>query len=867
MPDDHHPPVDHRVGAGRAPARVDPRLPHGRADHRLLRPRTAARVSRRARRRHRRDPGGPGGGGHHRRGRRGRGQPRRSEYRGPSVYHVASGVRNPFRYGRLVELVQGWFIEHPLYDADGQPIVVPAWSFPGRGRVQRQLSRASKAMDVAEKVVGSLPIRGRQADVDGRPRGAAPAGRPGPRLRRALRGLHRDRGPLPRRPPDGPVGPDGRRRPRAVLLRPGRGRLGLLRPGHPPSLGHRARPGAHLAGPGPTSPAGPTGPARRSSPPTAIWPPSTSRTPSSPPTSSTPTPGWPPVICPPPNGRPSWPTWSARPRRCSSSTGATGATSCAPSTVATRVLRSTDSATTDGSSSPHLLLAKSFPAGIARVRQHRALGHRTILITGALDLVVEPLRPLFDDIVCARLGEVDGKFTGRLDELPPIGEARALVLADYAEAEGLAARGVDGLRRLGQRPAHAGGGRAFRWPSIPRPSWPPSPAGGDGTSSTGPRPTAVPQPPLPLGPLDRRGSHRRGHSSQAALAGAIRRSAPRDVAGDEGPRPRAQPAPLRRLPGGLALRLGPGRRVRTPAAARRRAARAPRPTTGSTSARSCRGSAGRDLATLDGRSSRYFEDMVSFPFVPGHEVVGVLDAGGTDHAGRELAPGTRAVIEPVLGCAPRATSARSAPSAPQGHTGLCGNVAFGDIEPGLQTGFCADTGGGWSHAGLVAHASQLHAVPDELLRRGRRDGRADRLCRPRRPVGRHRRAGTRWPSSVPAPSAWPWWPPSTTSSGPASGCTVMVGAKHPHQRDLAERWAPTRWWRPTSWPGPSAAGRGSLVLAGRLTDGADVVFDCVGIVRVAHPLAGHGPARGAGWCWSACRAGSRSTWRRSGTAS
>ena len=47
------------------------------------------------------------------------------------------------------------------------------------------------------------------------------------------------------------------------------------------------------------------------------------------------------------------------------------------------------------------------------------------------------LRPLFDDIVCARLGEVDGRFTGRLVELPPIGEARALVLADYAEAEGL----------------------------------------------------------------------------------------------------------------------------------------------------------------------------------------------------------------------------------------------------------------------------------------------------------------------------------------------------------------------------------------------------------------------------------------------
>ena len=44
------------------------------------------------------------------------------------------------------------------------------------------------------------------------------------------------------------------------------------------------------------------------------------------------------------------------------------------------------------------------------------------------------------------------------------------------------------------------------------------------------------------------------------------------------------------------------------------------------------GICGSDLATLDGRSSRYFEDIVSFPFVPGHEVVGTLaeDAIGAE---------------------------------------------------------------------------------------------------------------------------------------------------------------------------------------------------------------------------------------------
>jgi HAD superfamily phosphoserine phosphatase-like hydrolase len=85
----------------------------------------------------------------------------------------------------------------------------------------------------------------------------------------------------------------------------------------------------------------------------------------------------------------------------------------------------------------HLLLTKSFPAGFRRVREHRRAGTRTLLITGALDFAIEPLRPLFDDVVCATMGVKDGKLTGELIDAPPTGEARALVMAAYAEAEGL----------------------------------------------------------------------------------------------------------------------------------------------------------------------------------------------------------------------------------------------------------------------------------------------------------------------------------------------------------------------------------------------------------------------------------------------
>jgi len=84
-----------------------------------------------------------------------------------------------------------------------------------------------------------------------------------------------------------------------------------------------------------------------------------------------------------------------------------------------------------------LILAKSFPAAIRRVREHRRLGHRTVLITGALNFVIEPIRPLFDDIVCAEMTSENGVYTGELREVPPTGESRAQAMMDYAELHDL----------------------------------------------------------------------------------------------------------------------------------------------------------------------------------------------------------------------------------------------------------------------------------------------------------------------------------------------------------------------------------------------------------------------------------------------
>src|SRR4029079_2786107 len=67
-----------------------------------------------------------------------------------------------------------------------------------------------------------------------------------------------------------------------------------------------------------------------------------------------------------------------------------------------------------------VILTKSFPAATRRVREHKAAGHRTVLITGALDFAVKSLEPLFDEIIAARLSvTASGRYTGELASTPP----------------------------------------------------------------------------------------------------------------------------------------------------------------------------------------------------------------------------------------------------------------------------------------------------------------------------------------------------------------------------------------------------------------------------------------------------------------
>ncbi|MDH3708020.1 MAG: zinc-binding dehydrogenase, partial [Acidimicrobiia bacterium] len=225
------------------------------------------------------------------------------------------------------------------------------------------------------------------------------------------------------------------------------------------------------------------------------------------------------------------------------------------------------------------------------------------------------------------------------------------------------------------------------------------------------------------------------------------------------------------------------------------------------------GICGSDLATVEGRSSRYFEPFVSFPFVPGHEVVG------------ELADGGRVALEPVLGAEARGESPAFEGAAP-GDGDDYGYLVGGSIDDGIQVGFCASTGGGWGRQ-LVAHRSQLHPVPDSL---------SDEHAVMLEPAagGVHAAfkaqvlegatvvvlgAGTMGLCSIAGLRAH-------TSPG-----HLLVAAKYPRQRELALALGADQVVAPDEVVRAVRRLTGCRMLGDDLSGGADVTIDCVGSAR------------------------------------
>ncbi len=363
------------------------------------------------------------------------------------VTQVASGSTNPLRYKRLVDLVREWFSEHPIYDPDGQPIMVPEWSFPGRGQVQGQLNRAKKLLGTAEAALGKLPLRGRRADW------GADVEAKREEVERALSyvelyGAYAECEAIydvsrllelwDRQSPEDKR--DFCFDPRVVDWDR------YVTDTHLPSVVEHARvrtaPPERAAAGGRSTPDRATRLRRQVlSPERQLVAFDLENTLVA--TNVVATYAW--LATRRLSGRDRLKLLA---RTIAEAPGLMAVDRKDRSDFLRSFYRLYDGApvaqlredSTEMLSA--LILRRSFPAAIRRVREHRELGHRTVLVTSALDFVVEPLRPLFHDIICPRLSQATSPggrrtYTGELTQVPPAGESQAQALIDYADAQGL----------------------------------------------------------------------------------------------------------------------------------------------------------------------------------------------------------------------------------------------------------------------------------------------------------------------------------------------------------------------------------------------------------------------------------------------
>ena len=349
----------------------------------------------------------------------------------PDIVQIASGSINPLRYGHLFDMIRAWFTLHPVYDEIGQPIAVPGWDFPGISKVRKQLERGQTLLSKTQKVFDQLPIRGSRADViakleeqrDQIEKALGYVDLYGAYVEcQAIYGLEsllklwdsldeEDKddfcfdpgiidwnqyaneihlpsvvkaGRVPMSPPS-KKGPDRETRLRNQILSPDR-HIAAFDLENTLIASNVVSSFAWLA-------------SRRLSRAERI--------------------------------RLVVKTLAEVPQLLSLDKQDRG-------DFLRHFYRRYEGAPISQISEDSaeqfsdLILSKSFPEGIRRVREHRNLGHKTVLITGALDFIVEPLKPLFDDIICPKLGQDGDSYDGRLVDVPPTGESRYQALADYA---------------------------------------------------------------------------------------------------------------------------------------------------------------------------------------------------------------------------------------------------------------------------------------------------------------------------------------------------------------------------------------------------------------------------------------------------
>ncbi len=116
-----------------------------------------------------------------------------------------------------------------------------------------------------------------------------------------------------------------------------------------------------------------------------------------------------------------------------------------------------------------------------------------------------------------------------------------------------------------------------------------------------------------------------------------------------------------------------------------------------------------DLNLIFLKESASASPFTSFPCVIGHEVCGRIVEAGPDVT--EVNIGDIVTVAPALNCAAREIDP-PCPACRQGMVANCENYAGGNLAPGMITGLCSDTGGGFASY-FVAHKSQIFKLPED----------------------------------------------------------------------------------------------------------------------------------------------------------
>jgi len=121
------------------------------------------------------------------------------------------------------------------------------------------------------------------------------------------------------------------------------------------------------------------------------------------------------------------------------------------------------------------------------------------------------------------------------------------------------------------------------------------------------------------------------------------------------------------------------------------------------------GICGSDLNLIFLHDSPSTSPFASFPFVIGHENLGVIVERGKNVTEFEI--GDRVIVDPVLDCDARELP--RCPSCQEEEFSTCLNITEGKLKPGTIMGACSSTGGSWGEY-FIAHKSQVIKVPNSV---------------------------------------------------------------------------------------------------------------------------------------------------------